>query len=41
METAGTITFDFNTTNVPLPSALWLLGSGLIGIVGVRRKFKK
>ena len=28
-------------TVVPSPSALWLLGSGLIGIVGIRRKFKK
>ena len=25
---------------VPVPGALWLLGSGLIGIVGIRRKFK-
>ena len=26
---------------VPVPSALWLLGSGLTGIVGIRRKSKK
>jgi len=26
---------------VPIPSAVWLLGSGLLGIVGIRRKFKK
>jgi len=26
---------------VPIPSAVWLLGSGLIGIVGIRRKSKK
>lgn len=26
---------------VPIPGAVWLLGSGLIGIVGVRRKCKK
>ncbi|MCD4718672.1 MAG: VPLPA-CTERM sorting domain-containing protein [Desulfobacula sp.] len=26
---------------VPIPGAAWLLGSGLIGIAGVRRKFKK
>ena len=39
---------DFNflygawaTKVVPIPSAVWLLGSGLIGIVGVRRKFRK
>ena len=28
-------------STVPLPGAVWLLGSGLIGIVGVRRKFEK
>jgi hypothetical protein len=26
---------------VPLPSAAWLLGSGLFGLVGIRRRFKK
>jgi hypothetical protein len=26
---------------VPLPGAVWLLGSGLLGLVGLRRKFKK
>ena len=26
---------------VPIPGAVWLLGPGLIGIVGIRRKFKK
>ena len=26
---------------VPVPGAVWLLGSGLIGIVGIRRKLKK
>lgn len=25
---------------VPIPGAVWLLGSGLIGIVGIRRKLK-
>jgi len=29
------------TNPVPIPSAAWLLGSGLIGIVGIRRKLKK
>ena len=28
-------------TMVPIPGAVWLLGSGLIGIAGFRRKFKK
>jgi len=31
----------FQPATVPIPGALWLLGSGLIGIVGIRRKFKK
>lgn len=26
---------------VPLPGAVWLLGSGLVGLVGLRRKFRK
>jgi hypothetical protein len=28
-------------TTVPVPGAVWLLGSGLIGLLGFRRKFKK
>ena len=31
----------FETAPVPIPGAVWLLGTGLIGIVGIRRKFKK
>jgi len=27
--------------SVPIPSAAWLLGLGLIGLVGIRRKFWK
>lgn len=31
-----------STNNVvPLPPTVWLLGSGLLGLVGLRRKFKK
>jgi len=26
---------------VPIPGAVWLLGSGLIALVGLRRKLKK
>ena len=29
------------TNAVPIPSAVWLLASGLVGIVGFRKKFKK
>jgi len=28
-------------TPVPIPPAVWLLGSGLLGLVGLRRRFKK
>jgi hypothetical protein len=28
-------------TAVPIPSAIWLLGSAFIGLVGFRRKFRK
>lgn len=31
----------FGTSNVPVPAAVWLLGSGFIGLVGLRKKFKK
>jgi hypothetical protein len=30
-----------NTSEVPIPGAILLLGSGLIGLVSVRKKFKK
>lgn len=29
-----------NGCNVPIPGAVWLLGSGLIGLVGIRKKFR-
>lgn len=32
-------TYDAELPPVPVPGAVWLLGSGLIGLVGVRRKF--
>jgi hypothetical protein len=33
--------YEFTGSAVPIPSAILLLGSGLIGIVGFRRKFRK
>ena len=32
------ITFTVETAAVPIPGTLWLLGSGLLGILGIRRK---
>ena len=32
---------DVNPSPVPIPAAVWLFGSGLIGLVGVRRRFSK
>jgi hypothetical protein len=32
---------SYTATVVPLPGAVWLLGSGLIGLVGLRRKFRE
>jgi hypothetical protein len=34
-------TFDPNASAVPDPETIWLLGSGLIGVVGLKRKFVK
>jgi hypothetical protein len=32
---------DVGAPTVPVPAAFWLLGSGLIGLIGLRRRFKK
>jgi hypothetical protein len=32
---------EINVAPVPIPAAAWLLGSGLIGLVAIRRRFKK
>jgi choice-of-anchor C domain-containing protein len=32
---------DISVNAVPIPAALWLLGSGLLGLIGLRRRFRK
>ncbi len=36
----GSTPLDATITTVPIPGAIWLLGSGLLGLSGLRRKFK-
>lgn len=33
--------FDFTVGTVPIPSAAWLLGTGLLGLAGFRRRYNK
>jgi hypothetical protein len=37
----GSIQVDVSAAPVPIPAAVWLLGSGLIGLVGIRRRMRK
>ena len=32
---------NFKFTAVPVPSAVWLLGSGLFGLIGLRKRYQK
>jgi len=33
--------YGIETSNVPAPAAVWLLGTGLVGLFGIRRKMRK
>lgn len=35
------IQLRISSSDVPAPAAVWLLGSGLLGLTGLRRKFRK
>ncbi len=35
------VAFELRGTSVPVPGAIWLLGSGLVSLMGIRKKFKK
>ncbi|MDX2504381.1 MAG: VPLPA-CTERM sorting domain-containing protein [Gammaproteobacteria bacterium] len=42
-QTASDVTFSWSSSNntvVPVPAAVWLFGSGLIGLIGVARRKK-
>jgi hypothetical protein len=39
--TASDVTFTANTASVPLPAPFLLLGSGLLGLAGFKKKIKK
>ena len=34
----GTLSIEYETSVVPVPAAAWLLGSGLLGLLGLRRR---
>jgi hypothetical protein len=38
---ANVITYAQSDAPVPIPAAVWLLGSGLLGLTGIRRRFQK
>jgi hypothetical protein len=38
LSSTGDLTYNIVTSPVPLPAAVWLLGSGLLGLIGVGRR---
>ena len=37
----GQVAVEYDFAPVPLPGAVWLLASGLVGLVGLRKRFQK
>jgi hypothetical protein len=37
----GKVDVEYDFTPVPIPGAVWLLASGLVGLVGLRKRFQK
>jgi len=40
LDAAGDVTYSVAAATVPVPGALWLFGSGLLGLIGVSRRRK-
>ena len=38
---SSSLVFDYTPASVPIPASVFLLGTGLAGLAGIRRKFKK
>jgi len=32
---------DVDVSPVPIPGAVWLLGSGVVGLIGLKRRMRK
>jgi len=41
IQEASPIIDNISISNIPIPASAWLLGAGLIGLFGLRRKFRK
>jgi hypothetical protein len=35
-----TVQYQSQLAPVPIPAAVWLLGSGLVGLIGIRRRIR-
>lgn len=40
-QSGGSTSMSSSSASVPIPAAVWLFGSGIVGLVGFRRKSKK
>jgi hypothetical protein len=38
MERQSVMAYTYNVVPTPIPAGAWLLGSGLLGLVGIKRR---